>query len=272
VITSASNPRIKALRALSEPRERRRAGLCLIEGQDEIRFAFTAGTEIQTLFYAKMSKSFSENNALMVKICAAGAECTELSPDILARIAYREHPDALLAIAKSPPVSLADLEKRLPPTPNHTLVILADVEKPGNIGAALRSLDAAGYDGLIAASCQTDLFNPNVIRASRGSVFTVPAAECETEEALTWLKKQNYVIFALHPGAGKAYYNYDYRQHQTNNTAFVFGAEHEGLSSVWLQSADIQLAIPMFGAVNSLNIAQAVTLALYEKRRADAFP
>lgn len=265
MITSASNPRIKALRALSEPRARRETGLCLIEGRDEIRFALYGGAEIQTLFYAA-SRLVKEDDALMTRIREAGAECIELSPDILARIAYREHPDAMLATAKSPAADLAHFEKRLPAR-NQVLVILAGVEKPGNIGAALRSMDAAGYDGLIAASCRTDLLNPNIIRSSRGAVFTVPAAECENEEALAWLKKQNFVILALHPDGGKPYFDYDFHQHTQDNLAFVFGAEHEGLGAIWLEHADHRLTIPMSGKVNSLNIAQAVTLMLYEKRR-----
>jgi RNA methyltransferase, TrmH family len=267
VITSASNPRIKALRALSEPRARRETGLCLIEGRDEIRFALSGGAKIQTLFYAKTAAAqLSREDALMAEMREAGVEFVELAPNILARIAYREHPDTMLAVAKSPAADLANFEKRLPAR-GQTIVILAGVEKPGNIGAALRSLDAAGYDGLIAASCRTDLFNPNIIRSSRGAVFTVPIAECESEEALAWLKKQNFALLALHPGGGEPYYKYDFHRHHMDNLAFIFGAEHEGLGAIWLDHADHRLTIPMFGKVNSLNIAQAVTLALYEKRR-----
>jgi TrmH family RNA methyltransferase len=146
-------------------------------------------------------------------------------------------------------------------------LVLDGVEKPGNIGAVLRSADAAGCHGLIAASCRTDIFNPNIIRASKGAIFTVPCAECATEEALAWLKKQDYVILALHPQGGKPYFRYDFSKYHWRNIALVLGAEHAGLSSVWRRHADIRLTIPMLGSVDSLNIAQAATLMLYEMCR-----
>jgi len=333
VITSTSNPRVKALLALKEARERRRQGLCLIEGRDEIAHAFRGGLHIQTLFYTDTDKIPSrEDRGLLEEMRTAGVEFAELSPRVLTRLSYREHPDSILALASCPAASLADFAERLdhaaiPPTMRATdspntrsnqaalppamraanthdtrsdqaalpsgkntiqaadtpgtqsnqaalpsgrlLALLDGVEKPGNIGAALRSLDAAGFDGLIACACPSDLANPNIIRAGKGSVFTLPVAECDPEEALAWLRERGYRVFALHPEGADIYFNYEFytRHGEPENMAFVFGSEHRGLSPFWLERAHLRITIPMLGKVNSLNVAQAVTLLAYEVLR-----
>jgi TrmH family RNA methyltransferase len=282
MITSTANPRIKMLLKLKEARERRSQGLCLIEGRDEIRLAIRAGVKIEEIVYAREGGASAADRALMDELRGGGAdfgaEFIEVSQKVLARLAYREHPDSILAVALCPPASLADFEARLPRSGNGiVLILLEGVEKPGNIGAVLRSLDAARMDGLIACSCRTDLANPNIIRASKGSVFTLPVAECTSEEAHSWLLRRGYRIFALHPDGGEVYFEHKFYEprmdahpgadHRPQNMAFVFGAEHDGLSPFWLKHAHARLTIPMQGEVNSLNIAQAATLIAYEAMR-----
>jgi TrmH family RNA methyltransferase len=274
LITSTSNPRIKKARSLTEPRARREFGLCIVEGSSEILYALEAKVQIETLFYVHTSEDIpKEDLSLIEKIRRAGAELLEVSPHVLAKLSYRAHPEPVLALARIPNTTPADFEQKIDrDNPRGKRIILLDgVEKPGNIGAALRSIDGAGLDGLIASCCRTDLANPNIIRASRGSVFTLPAAECSSEEALAWLKKRDCVVFALHPEKGESYFEHDIYTHSPKDLVFVFGAEHSGLPPFWLQHADVRLSIPMLGKVDSLNIAQAVTLLAYEVLRQDAF-
>jgi TrmH family RNA methyltransferase len=182
-----------------------------------------------------------------------------VTPAVLGKLAYREHPDAWLAIAPIPKRQLGELQ-----LPAKALIVVAEsIEKPGNLGAILRSADAAGADALILCDRATDLYNPNVVRASKGTLFRVPVVEATSAETLAFLRENGIFIAAATPAGNVAYWDTDLQQ----SVAVAVGTEKEGLSSLWLEGADARVTVPMCGAVNSLNVAQALTLLLFEARR-----
>jgi TrmH family RNA methyltransferase len=190
----------------------------------------------------------------------AGAELVEVSQPVFARMAYRENPDGWLAVL---PAVRRGLDN-FPPAAGPALFVVAEaIEKPGNLGALLRSADAAGVTGVIVCDPATDIYNPNVVRSSRGTLFTVPVAEGTAPETLAWLRARRISVVATSPQARLAYTDADLR----GPVAIVVGAEDAGLSAAWLGQADLSLLIPMLGQVNSLNVATAATLLLYEARR-----
>lgn len=257
-ITSLQNPRIKGVARLRERRERSARGRMLIEGCDELALALACGVRLAELYFAPEGASPVEA-ALAERCVAAGATLIEISRPVLEKLAYREHPGALLAVAPVPPSRLADL--RLPPVP--LLVIAEALEKPGNLGAILRSADAAGVDAVIVCDGRTDLFNPNVVRASKGTIFQVPVAQCRAEELFPWLAARGIAVVAATPAGTHDFWRVDLRA----AVAIAVGAESTGLSPAWLAQAQLQVRIPMRGRVNSLNVAQAATLLVYEALR-----
>ncbi len=181
-------------------------------------------------------------------------------PDfILEKMAYRDRPEGLIAIAEMREHKLEDL-----PVKSNGLYIVAEaVEKPGNLGSILRSADAAGVDGLIICNKCTDIYNPNVIRASTGALFSVPLAETSSRDAAEWLQRNNIRALAATPHAEKIYTDVD----MTRAIAIVVGTEQHGLTDVWINKADINVRIPMLGKIDSLNVATAATILLYEAAR-----
>lgn len=278
VITSTANPRIKAVAALSQPRERRLTGLCTIEGHDEVKLARESGSAIREVYLCPDLMRASDL-VLSETLREAGVELVEVSEAVMAKMAYREHPDAWLAVAASPDTELATFAARIrlrraqaavraaEATSGRplTLLILDSVEKPGNIGAVLRSADAAGIDGIIASGCRTDMGNPNIVRASKATVFTIPLAECSPDEAAGWLEKEGITLYAASPEGSITHWEIDFTR--PGGTAVAFGAEREGLGDFWFARAAARVSIPMEGVVNSLNIAQSATLVAYEALR-----
>jgi len=183
----------------------------------------------------------------------------EVSPAVFEKIAYRENPDGWLAVIPALRRRLDDLS----PGANSLLVVAEAIEKPGNLGAILRSADAAGATGLIICDPTTDLANPNVVRSSRGTLFSVRVAEAGGAETIAWLRARGIKLVAATPQANLVYTEADLR----GPAAIAVGAEDEGLSRAWLEQADIAVRIPMLGRVNSLNVATAATLLLYEAVR-----
>lgn len=257
-ISSPQNPRIKAVARLRERRERDNSGRMLVEGHDELALALDCGLRPEELYYAPDSASSAEL-ALVARCGDLGAALVEVTRAVLEKLAYREHPGALLAVAAVPSCRLDDL--LLPQQP--LLVVAEALEKPGNLGAILRSADAAGADGVIVCDGRTDLFNPNVVRASKGTIFRVPVAQCTAGELFPWLAERGIRIVAATPSATADFWATDLR----GALAFAVGSEREGLSVDWLRRAEVQVRIPMHGQVNSLNVAQATTLLLYEALR-----
>lgn len=260
IISSLQNPRIKAIVRMRDRRGRDRSGRFMIEGYRELRRALANGQPLETLYFC--SEQFQgDNEEELVQACErAGATPIRTTPEIFAKIAYRERPEGLLGIGTQIRRGL----DAVPPTgPTPLLLVAEAIEKPGNLGTMLRSADAAAVTAVIVCNPCTDLFNPNVVRASLGTLFAVVTAEAETDETIEWLRKRDISIVAATPHADLLYTNSDL----TGATAIAMGAEQYGLSRAWLDAADVQVRIPMRGQGDSLNVASASALLLYEALR-----
>ena len=251
-ITSPQNPRVKHLvRLRDDKRQRQREGLMLVEGYDEITLALAAGHIPNTLLTAPQ--------LTRREISRVSTEIVTVSPEVFGKISYRENPDGWLGIFPVPRLSLEDLKLGDPP-----LVVVAEsVEKPGNLGAILRTADAAGVDAVLVCDPRVDAYNPNVVRASRGTIFTVPVVETKSTQALVWLQRRGLQILAATPSAEAEFTRQDLRR----PLAIAVGTEDEGLSELWMKQADMRVRIPMFGKVNSLNVSIATALIVYEAVR-----
>ncbi len=251
-IVSPQNPRVKHIVKLrDDKRTRKEDGLMLVEGFDEIQLALAAGHKPQTLLSAPELASRA--------LTDSSIESLTVSRAVFEKISYRENPDGWMGIFPIPQTSLDDL--KLSATP---LVIIAEsIEKPGNLGAILRTADAAGVDALLVCDARVDVWNPNVVRASRGAVFSVPVVACENVEALKWLKGGKTRIVAASPSAEEIYSAVNL----TSPVAIVVGTEDEGLSDFWMTNADVKVKIPMMGKVNSLNVSVSTALIIYEAMR-----
>jgi RNA methyltransferase, TrmH family len=259
LITSLQNPRLKEVIKLRDRGGREEAGLMIVEGYRELKRALENGVRPRALFYSPAWYLGANEPGLVERCGAEGAELVECSKEAFAKIAYRDRPEGLLALAPIQRRGLADLQ-----LPENPLLIVAEaIEKPGNLGSILRSADAAGVHGVIVCDRCTDLHNPNVVRSSIGTLFTVPVAEATSEETLAWLKARGIRIFAATPHAERAYTQADMKP----GCAIVVGAEQYGLSERWMQAADERVKIPMLGQADSLNVANATTILLYEAVR-----
>ena len=226
----------------------------LVEGYDEIQLALSAGHQPQTLFSAPELASRHINIAR-----TANAEHITVNRAVFEKISYRENPDGWLAVFPLPSASLEDL--RLSDSP---LVIVAEsIEKPGNLGAILRTADAAHVDAVLVCDPRADVWNPNVVRASRGALFSVPTVECDNSSALEWLQSKKVRILAATPAAEIIYSDVNLR----GPAAIAVGTEDEGLTDFWMSNADIKVRIPMTGKVNSLNVSVSTALIVYEAVR-----
>jgi TrmH family RNA methyltransferase len=254
-ITSLQNPRVKHIVKLrDDKRQRRTDGLMLVEGLDEIQLAVAAGHRPQTLFtapelVARTIASVQEGNAEQITV----------SRGVFEKMSFRENPDGWLAVFPIPSLSIHELKLGDP-----ALVIVAEsIEKPGNLGAILRTADAAHVDAVLVCDPRVDVWNPNVVRASRGAVFSVPTVECDSLSAFEWLTSQKIRMLATAPAADTIYFDIDLR----DPLAIVLGTEDEGLTDFWMSHADLKVRIPMAGKVNSLNVSVSTALIVYEAVR-----
>ncbi len=255
IITSLHNPTIKNLVALRQRRERDRQGLLVIDGARAVRLALANAFPLTTLYYA--AETAPTHAALLQDARAAGVVLQAVTAAVFHKIGYGDHPDGVLGLAAQLAGDLTQL-----PTPACPLYLVAEgLEKPGNLGAILRSADAAGVTGLIVCDGQTDVWNPNVVRASQGAFCTVPIAMASGPAVLAWLRQQRTQILVAAPRASQCYTAMDLRR----STALVVGAEHTGLSAVW--SGETPIRIPMAGHIDSLNVAQAASVLLFEAVR-----
>lgn len=265
LITSTQNPLLKDVVRLRDRSAREESGRMIIEGYRELKRALAHGVKPVQLFFAPSWYLGSNEPALVEASAAAGAELIECSKEAFAKISYRDRPDGLLAVAPILKRGLADLA-----IPENPLLIVAEsIEKPGNLGSILRSADAAGVHAVIVCDRCTDIANPNVVRSSTGTLFTVPVAEAGSDETLAWLKARGIRIFAATPHTEREYTDAD----MVRGCAIVVGTEQYGLSDRWMQAADEKVRIPMLGEADSLNVANATTILLYEavrQRRAKA--
>ncbi|OON67409.1 TrmH family RNA methyltransferase [Hymenobacter sp. CRA2] len=259
-ISSPQNPRIKALvRLQQKSAERRQQGLTIIEGLRELTVARAAGVAVPTVYVCPELLSAAGRQELQQAL-APETEQFEVSKAVFEKVAYREGSDGVLALARAPQRRLQDLA--LPANP--LLLVLEAVEKPGNLGAVLRTADAARADAVIVCDPRTDLYNPNAIRSSIGCVFTVPVVATSREELLAWCRQHGIRTYAaaLTPKA-KPYTDYDFR----GPTALVMGTEADGLTPELMQACDETIIIPMRGYIDSLNVSTATAILTFEAIR-----
>lgn len=255
LITSAQNPKIKQLLMLQQKSsERRKKGLFVVEGQRELQHCINAGYEISTLFLCP--ELAGEQQPIQLNI---GTEVFNITPQLYEKVAYRGSTEGVIAEIKVKDHSLSTLSVGEAPL----IVILESVEKPGNLGAVLRSADAAGVDAVIVCDPLTDLYNPNLIRSSIGALFTVPCVACSSEECISWLKKNNVQILTAQLQDSHLYYETP----MTEATAIVMGTEATGLSNQWREAADAHIRIPMLGQLDSLNVSVSAAILMFEAVR-----
>lgn len=251
-ISSIQNPKIKLLTALQKKSaERRSRGVFVVEGQRELQHCVEAGFEVESLFVCKelFTSDFDVKNAAVYTV----------SPKVYEHIAYRGSTEGVVAVVKCRKRSLDDLE--LGETP--LIIVLESVEKPGNLGAVLRSADAAKADAVIVCDPLTDLYNPNLIRASIGAVFTVPVVACDSSACIDFLKSKNIQILTAQLQDSSLYYETDMR----HGIAIVMGTESTGLTQQWRLAADAHIRIPMLGRLDSLNVSVSAAILLFEAVR-----
>lgn len=253
-IISLQNPQIKELVKLQKKHYRDQVGRFVIEGERETTRAIEQGIDIEKIF---LSHSNDRVSSLAAKYKIPEIQLTE---KVFEKVCYRENPDGVIAIAKKRHRTREDLEKALRNLKKGIFVICVGIEKPGNLGSILRSADAAGAEGIVVCDPHLDLFNPNVVRASMGTLFSVPVYEVDSEKAMSLLKHYGIQVIAATPHQATVYTKVKY----TDKVAIAMGKEQTGLPPFWIEGADVAALIPMKGLADSLNVANAATLFLYE--------
>ncbi len=264
-ISSTANPRLKAALRLRGRREREKTGLTLVDGARETARALSGGAKLREAFVSAQFCADAECRAALEALRAAGVTLWELGPEAFAKLAYGDRLDGIVSVAETPLHRLGDLV--LPVNP--LVAVIEGVEKPGNLGAVVRTADGAGVTAVIVAEPGTDLLNPNVIRASLGTIFSVPVAVASTGDVLTWLREQGIRIIAARVEASTDYTEADY----SGPVAIALGSEARGLSDAWAELADVSVHIPMLGVADSLNVSATAAILFYEalrQRRASA--
>lgn len=260
-ITSLKNPRIKNLLLLKEKsKQRREKGLFIIEGKREVLLAIQSGYTIETVYFEP--QLFSKNEILQLE--SYNFECIQIDAKIYEKIAYRGSTEGVFAVAKSKNLSLSQLQIK---SQNPLILVAESPEKPGNIGALLRTADAAKIDAVIIADPRTDVYNPNVIRSSVGGLFSTQIATGSTEEVIAFLKQKNISIYSAILQDSKPYTDI----HFHHPSAIVVGTESDGLSEQWRTTATHCIHIPMLGTVDSMNVSVAAGILLYEAKRQRTF-
>lgn len=258
-ITSSQNPFIKSLVLLQEKaKARKQSGTFLIEGMREIELALKGNYELETVLFCPelIDKAF---NLSVIQ----SYNQIEISKEVYQKLAYRDTTEGIISVAKAKSLSLSDL--KLPENP--LILVMEAIEKPGNIGAMLRTCDAAHVDAVIIANPKTDLYNPNIVRSSVGCLFTNQIAADSTEEVIKFLNKKNITIFAATLQNSQFYHQQNY----TTPTALVVGTEATGLSSAWREKNIQNIIIPMQGEIDSMNVSVASAILLFEAKRQRGF-
>ena len=268
-ITSAQNPKVKELLALQEKsKERRKKGLFVVEGRRELLHCIEAEFEPHTLFICRdilSDKDFDKIlGAIEENFCGSTYPIIEISQQLYDKVAYRGGTEGIIAEMHCKELSLEGLKMK----ENPLVVILESVEKPGNLGAVLRSADASGVDAVIVCDPLTDMYNPNLIRSSIGAIFTVPVATASSEDTIAWLKSNGIKIYTAQLQDSEWYYDTDMK----GGTAIVMGTEATGLTNIWRKAADAHIKIPMLGRLDSLNVSVSAAILMYEavRQRKDA--
>jgi TrmH family RNA methyltransferase len=262
VLTSAANPRLRAAAALRDRRARVRTGLLLVDGAREVARALDGGVTLVEAFVAAEAPADPELAALLARLAAIDVPLVPVAPKLLGMLAYGERASGIVAVATAPDTSLPALQLSLPAP---LVGILEDVEKPGNLGAVCRSADGAGLDALIAAGSagSVEPWNPNAVRASLGTVFTLAVAVATTADVLAWLRENGLRIVAARVDGSVPYTEVD----MAGPVALVLGSEARGLTDAWSGSDVTAVRLPMHGRADSLNVAAAAAILFYEARR-----
>lgn len=259
LITSPQNSKIKGIIALEKARERNRENVFVIEGFKELSLAIESGYTLNSVFFcediipATRLIQLVKNKNLLIPV----------QRSVFEKIAYRETTGGVIAIGNQKKHELKNLKL----SSNPLLMVIEGVEKPGNLGAILRTADAAGADGVIICDPQTDFYNPNVIRSSVGCVFTMPLAAETSENTIAWLKENNIQIFCTHLQASEPYHLTNY----TQPLAIVLGRESTGLTELWVENSTKNIIIPMQGKIDSMNVSTAAAVVIFEARRQRGF-
>jgi TrmH family RNA methyltransferase len=259
-ITSLNNPKVKSLVRLRDRRAREESGLTVIDGTREISLALESGAKITELFVCRDFWQMQGEEDIVHKILTLKKPIYETTPAVFKKIAFGERQEGLLAVCQVPTYTF----ERLMDKKGSLYVVVDRVEKPGNLGAILRSCDAAGVDGVFVSDGKTDIYNPNVIRASIGTVFGLNILSAESQPIADFLNKQNIRIISAEPKARLTYSQIDWK----GKVAIVVGSEQQGVSPFWHGQAGSRVRIPMLGKADSLNVSVATALLLYEAVRA----
>lgn len=255
-ITSIQNHRIKNIVKLQQKSSERKAqNLIVIEGLREITLAIKSGIEIKSVFFCSDIISYDRIH----EISTLEDQVFDISREVYHKIAYRESTEGVLVLAEPRFLTLSGIKLR----ENPFLIVLESVEKPGNLGAILRTADAANVDAVIVCDSLTDIYNPNAIRSSVGCVFTKQVVTCTSDEAMEWLKKNKIKSFAAALTASTFYHETDF----TVPSAVIMGTEADGLTHKWLHGADEQIKIPMNGEIDSLNVSTSTAILAFEAMR-----
>lgn len=260
-ITSLQNPKVKNILLLQDKsRERKKQGLFIVEGEREILLALEGGYNIQLLFICTQLKPLSKR---IEQKFPQKSKLYDLSKPVFDKLAYRENSDGLIAVVEAKSNMLEDIKL----SENPFIIILEAVEKPGNLGAILRTADAAQVDAVVVCDPLCDIYNPNAIRSSVGCLFTTQVAVGNSEEVLAWLKENNIAAYAAELQASQWY-------HETNmkkTCAIIMGTEADGLTDFWLKNADARIKIPMRGEIDSLNVSVSTAVLTFEAMRQRGF-
>jgi RNA methyltransferase, TrmH family len=258
-ISSTSNPRVKTAARLRERQGRDQQQRIIIDGVREIRRALEGGVRVLELYSFPELCRDEEHQAVLQTAGARGAHLFEVTPAVMEKLAYGKRVEGIVAVASPPRRTLSDLV--LPA--DAVVAVVEGVEKPGNLGAILRTADAAGLAALIVASGGTDLYNPNAIRASLGAIFTVPVCSAASQAAFDWLQQENFRLLAARVDAGIDYTTASYH----GRVAIVLGSEAEGLTPLWQGEGVTAVRLPMLGRVDSLNLSATAAVLFYEAWR-----
>jgi len=257
-ITSLQNPRVKSAVELRRRRGRDKQDRVLIDGVREIRCALQAGVEFLEVFVCP--EQCDELGRRLLDDCdRQSIELVKVTSAVFEKLAFGDRVEGVIAVARIRPKSLTDLTLQ----PSALVVVLEGLEKPGNVGAVLRTADAAGVTAVVVADGGTDLYNPNIIRASLGAIFTVPVCPVTSVDVLAWLRGHRLQIFAARVAGAVNYATVSYRQ----SCALVLGSEALGLSNVWQGDGITAIGLPMLGRVDSLNVSTTAAVLCYEALR-----
>ena len=267
IISSAQNPRIKHLLALQQKSAlRREEGLFVVEGKRELEHCINAGMQVESIYCLNPDDVLSQLTMFNVQCSMFNVQLTKVTPNVYERIAYRGSTEGIIAVIRTPqPRTLESLlqQKGRGVNGKPLFVILESVEKPGNLGAVLRSADAAQATGVIVCDPLTDLYNPNLIRSSIGAIFTVPTVVCTSEECIAFLKQHGIQILTAQLQDSHLYYDTP----MVEPTAIVMGTESTGLTPIWRKAANAHIRIPMLGQLDSLNVSVSAAILLFEAVR-----